>query len=115
MTRNVLVLAALAAADDGIASSEELAEATFLHVRTVRRAIRSLISQGLAWSPQRGVWELTLAGRAVVAGLHDDDEQDDSGAEPRDRTVLEALWSEGLGALWRGDTRRSGSGRHGRR
>ena len=67
--RNIAVVAALDSFDDATASTEQVAEHTSLPDRTVRRAMRSLISQGLVWSPVRGLWQLAPAGRVIAAGL----------------------------------------------
>lgn len=64
MTRNELLLAALAAGD---ASTAALVRSTGLTERTCRYGLRHLIAIGYAWSPERGRWRLTDAGRAIAS------------------------------------------------
>lgn len=66
MTRDELLLAALAAGD---ASTAALVRLTGLMERTCRYGLRHLIAEGYAWSPERGTWRLTEAGRAVAWAL----------------------------------------------
>ena len=100
MTRNIAVVIALDGFDDATASTDEIALKTSLPDRTVRRAMRSLIAQRLVWSPVRGLWQLTPAGGAIAASLRQGAAAR-TGHPPSDSTLLEALWSEGLSALWR--------------
>ena len=64
MTRNELVLAALAG---GEASSAAIAQLTGLPERVCRYRFRWLIAEGYAWSPERGRYRLTDWGRALAA------------------------------------------------
>ena len=64
MTRNELVLAALAG---GEASSATIAQLTGLSERVCRYRFRWLITEGYAWSPERGRYRLTARGRALAA------------------------------------------------
>jgi hypothetical protein len=64
MTRNELVLAALAGGD---ASSASIAQLTGLSERVCRYRFRWLITEGYAWSPERGRYRLTARGRAIAA------------------------------------------------
>ena len=64
MTRNELVLAALAG---GEASSATIAQLTGLSERVCRYRFRWLITEGYAWSPERGRHRLTARGRALAA------------------------------------------------
>lgn len=66
MARDELILTALAAGD---ASTAELAQVTGLTERTCRNGLRHLIAEGYAWSPRRGRWRLTEAGRAIALEL----------------------------------------------
>src|SRR4051812_44748148 len=100
MTRNIVVLAALDACDDATASTEEIATYTSLPDRTVRRAVRSLINQGLVWCPARGFWQLTPAGLDIAKRLRPADTDRESPVResreegPSDPTLLEALWAD---------------------
>jgi biotin operon repressor len=64
MTRNELVIAALAGGD---VSSAAIAKATGLSERACRSRLRHLIAEGYAWSPERGRYRLTVRGRAIAA------------------------------------------------
>ena len=64
MTRNELVLAALAG---GEASTAAIAQLTGLPERVCRYRFRWLIREGYAWSPERGRYRLTARGRAIAA------------------------------------------------
>ncbi len=64
MTRNELVIAALAG---GEASTAAIAQATGLSERACRYGLRSLIGEGYAWSPERGRYRLTARGRTIAA------------------------------------------------
>jgi DNA-binding IclR family transcriptional regulator len=66
MTRNELLLAALA---EGERSTAELCQRTGLGERTCRNGLRHLISEGYAWSPERGSYRLTSRGRAIASEL----------------------------------------------
>ena len=66
MTRNELLLAALA---EGERSTAALCQRTGLGERTCRNGLRHLISEGYAWSPERGRYRLTSRGRAIAAEL----------------------------------------------
>jgi DNA-binding HxlR family transcriptional regulator len=64
MTRNELVLAALAG---GEASTATIAQLTGLSERVCRYRFRWLIKDAYAWSPERGRYRLTARGRALAA------------------------------------------------
>ena len=66
MTRDELLLAALA---EGDASTVALAGATGLSERTCRYGLAHLVKTGHVWSPERGRWRLTDAGRAIAGTL----------------------------------------------
>ena len=66
MTRNELVIAALAGGDT---STVAIAQATGLSERACRSRLRYLIGEGYAWSPKRGRYRLTVRGRAIAADL----------------------------------------------
>lgn len=66
MTRNELLLAALAA---GATSTAALVRATGVGERSCRYGLSHLVAAGYAWSPERGRWRLTEAGRAIAATL----------------------------------------------
>lgn len=66
MTRDELLLAALAA---GTTTTAALMRATGVTERTCRYGLSHLIAVGYVWSPERGHWRLTEAGRAIAATL----------------------------------------------
>ena len=66
MTRNELVIAALAGGD---VSTAAIAQATGLSERACRSRLRYLIGEGYAWSPERGWYRLTGRGRAIAADV----------------------------------------------
>lgn len=66
MTRDELLLAAMAA---GATTTAALSSATGVTERTCRYGLSHLIAIGYAWSPERGRWRLTDAGRAIAATL----------------------------------------------
>jgi len=66
VTRNELVLLALRTGDR---STAELARTTGLSERVCRYGLRHLIVVGYAWSPARGRWRLTDAGRVIASTL----------------------------------------------
>ena len=66
MTRDELLLAALAA---GEVTTAGLVRSTGVSERNCRYGLRRLIVAGYAWSPERGRWRLTEAGRAIASGL----------------------------------------------
>lgn len=66
MTRDELLLAALAA---GATSTAGLMRATGVRERSCRYGLSRLIGAGYAWSPARGRWQLTEAGRAIAVTL----------------------------------------------
>ena len=101
MTRNERLLAAVATIEAGTASTLAVAELASIPERTVRRGMRALGRQGLVWSPVRGRWQLTPAGREIAASLTATGETDKTEAEPPSRAVLATLWNEGLGGLLR--------------
>lgn len=102
MTRNELLLMALARTRDGIASTAVLADLASLPERTARRGLLALTRQSLVWSPNRGRWRMTPAGREIAASLIGSI-GDDSATESltADHGVLANVWSEGLAGLWR--------------
>ena len=102
MTRNEVLLRALATMEDTSGSTSDVAEHSLLPDRTVRRGMHALAKQGLVWSPRRGLWQLTSDGRRVAGDLRPSDVPALSRPESAPQTVLEALWSEGLAALFRG-------------
>lgn len=66
MTRDELLLAALATGDTSTAA---LARATGLSERTCRYGLTHLVKTGRVWSPERGRWRLTDAGRMIASTL----------------------------------------------
>jgi len=66
MTRDELLLAALAT---GATSTAGIMRATGVRERSCRYGLTRLIAVGYAWSPQRGRWRLTEAGRAIASTL----------------------------------------------
>ena len=66
MTRDELLLAALAA---GATSTAALVRATGVGERSCRYGLSHLVATGYAWSPERGRWQLTEAGRAIASTL----------------------------------------------
>lgn len=66
MTRDELLLAALAG---GATTTAALMDATGVIERTCRYGLSHLIAVGYVWSPERGHWRLTEAGRAIAATL----------------------------------------------
>jgi hypothetical protein len=66
MTRDELLLAALAA---GATTTAALMRSTGVTERTCRYGLSHLIAVGYAWSPERGRWRLTEAGRAIASTL----------------------------------------------
>ena len=66
MTRDELLLTTLLGGD---ASTVELAEAAGRSERAARYGLTHLVKTGLVWSPERGHWRLTDAGRALAATL----------------------------------------------
>ena len=81
MTRDELILATLAGGD---ASTAALSSATGLSERTCRYGTAHLIKAGYIWSPERGRWRLTEAGRAIVAELGDAPGPDRAAAQATD-------------------------------
>ncbi len=67
MTRDELLLTALLGGD---ASSVVLAQAAGRSERAARYGLTHLVKTGLVWSPERGRWRLTEAGRAIAATVH---------------------------------------------
>lgn len=63
MTVDERILLTLAA---GPASSAGLAAALHWHSRAIRRRLRRLIRDGYVFSPERGRYRITRAGRAVM-------------------------------------------------
>ena len=93
MTRNELLLVALARIGDGEASTLALAELTQIPERSARRGLAALMRQALVWSPVRGRWQLTRIGREIEASLSPT-------AQPQPKESLAtALLRDGLGAL----------------
>lgn len=66
MTRDELLLAGMAA---GETTTAALVRATGVTERTCRYGLSHLIAIGYAWSPERGRWRLTEAGRAIATTL----------------------------------------------
>jgi hypothetical protein len=66
LTRDELLLAALAA---GETTTAALVRLTGVTERSCRYGLSRLIAVGYAWSPQRGRWRLTEAGRAIASTL----------------------------------------------
>ncbi|MFI5258865.1 MAG: hypothetical protein ACHQ01_04560 [Candidatus Limnocylindrales bacterium] len=66
MTRDELVIAALAGGD---ASTAAIAQAAGLSERACRYRLRHLIGEGYAWSPERGRYRLTVRGRVIAADV----------------------------------------------
>jgi hypothetical protein len=67
MTRDELLLTALL---EGDASAVVLAQAAGRSERAARYGLANLAKTGLVWSPERGRWRLTEAGRAIAATVH---------------------------------------------
>ena len=102
MTRNTRLLVALTRIADGAASTVALADLAALPERTARNGIRALMRQGLVWSPRRGRWQLTQAGREIAAGLMPTSRQPGSSdAVATSRSTLAVLWDEGVVGLLR--------------
>lgn len=93
MTRNELLLVALARFDNGEASTLALAELTQIPERSARRGLAALVRQALVWSPVRGRWRLTRTGREIEASL-----SPTAQPQPKD-SVARMLLRDGLGAL----------------
>lgn len=93
MTRDELLLAALA---EGDTTTAALMRSTGMTERTCRYGISHLIAVGCVWSPERGRWRLTEAGRAIAWTLPSLSAADQADAEPialpvgDDRTVTAA-------------------------
>ncbi len=66
MTRDELILSALAASE---ASTAELVELTEIPERTCRRGLRRLVRDNYVWSPERGLWRLTRRGLEIANEL----------------------------------------------
>lgn len=66
MTRDELLLAAMAG---GATTTAALVRSTGVTERTCRYGLSHLIAVGYVWSPERGRWQLTEAGRAIAATL----------------------------------------------
>ncbi|HUZ02377.1 MAG TPA: hypothetical protein VNF71_02820 [Acidimicrobiales bacterium] len=66
MTRDELLLTALLGGD---ASTVVLAVAAGRSERAARYGLRHLVKTGLVWSPERGRWRLSEAGRAIAATI----------------------------------------------
>ena len=66
MTRDELLLAALAA---GATTTAGLMRSTGVKERSCRYGLSHLVAVGYAWSPERGCWRLTEAGRAIASAL----------------------------------------------
>jgi len=66
MTRDELLLTALAA---GATTTAALVRSTGVTERTCRYGVSHLIAVGHVWSPERGRWRLTEAGRAIASTL----------------------------------------------
>ena len=66
MTRDELLLTALLRGD---ASTVALAQAAGRSERAARYGLTHLVMTGLVWSPERGRWRLTEAGRAIAATM----------------------------------------------
>lgn len=66
MTRDELILSALVTGDR---STADLAQTTGLSERVCRYGVAHLIGVGYVWSPARGRWRLTEAGRVIAATL----------------------------------------------
>ncbi len=67
MTRDELLLIALLRCD---ASTVVLAGAVGRSERAARYGLTHLVKLGYVWSPERGRWRLTDAGRAIAATVH---------------------------------------------
>lgn len=102
MTRNELLLTALARIEDGAASTMALADLASLPERTARRGLRALSRQGLVWSPCRGRWQVTPAGREIATGLMQSSARSDhvAGASTSPSAVA-ILWRDGLAGVLR--------------
>lgn len=66
MTRDELLLAALLA---GESTTADLMRSTGVGERNCRYGLDRLIAAGYVWSPQRGRWRITAAGRAIASAL----------------------------------------------
>ena len=66
MTRDELLLTALLRGD---ASTVVLAGAAGRSERAARYGLTHLVKTGLVWSPERGRWRLTEAGRVIAATI----------------------------------------------
>jgi hypothetical protein len=66
MTRDELLLAAMAA---GETTTAALVRATGVSERTCRYGLSHLVAVGYAWTPERGRWRLTEAGRVIASTL----------------------------------------------
>ena len=66
MTRDELLLTALLGGD---ASTAVLAGAAGRSERAARYGLTHLVKTGLVWSPERGRWRLTEAGRVIAATM----------------------------------------------
>ena len=66
MTRDELLLTALLRGD---ASTVALAQAAGRSERAARYGLTHLVMTGLVWSPERGRWRLTEAGRVIAATI----------------------------------------------
>lgn len=93
LTRNELLLVALARIADGEASTLAVAELTQIPERSARRGLAALIRQALVWSPVRGRWRLTPTGLEIATSLSPT-------AQPQpEESLATALLRDGLGAL----------------
>jgi hypothetical protein len=78
MTRDELLLAALAA---GEASTAGLMRVTGLTERTCRNGLYHIMAEGYAWTPARGLFRLTEAGRTIASTLRGPPAVDRGGME----------------------------------
>ena len=105
MTRDELLLITLLRGD---ASTVALARAAERSERAARYGLAHLVMTGLVWSPKRGCWRLTEAGRAIAATLHQPPAAPAEAAahasaapEPAVPRLSDAQTASPAGAAWR--------------
>lgn len=110
MTRDELLLTALLRGD---ASTVALAGAAGRSERAARYGLTHLAKTGLVWSPERGRWRLTEAGRVIAATIsqraatpvetHAPDAADDASPDPQAAVThaSDAQTASPAGDTWR--------------
>lgn len=69
---------------DGPAGTQHLATSMDWHDRSIRRRLRRLIRDGYVFSPSRGLYRLTVRGRAAI--------EDESATEPAEAEEDQEDW-----------------------